>query len=265
MKEYLILVREFFVSRTNGERLSAEAKERLLKEKVDFIFSSNHDINYFCSKRPKSYNLTSLSYHLSDERWLANFIFLDRSIRNKLSYYEVLSYVRYNSYFLNKRNDFAVKVINNLFMHIEYFEDVLSLEEKTFILNSASADLIFRDRVMKVLLHMGFSSELANFGLEANQSLWRDKYLKIAFDNRFNPSDLLNEGLSNASEDFFDLWSKYRIYEYYKRYKLGFNNVDLLNKSELKSLRYSLARERDKRVLEILDFKDKLKKLGLVK
>ena len=160
--------------------------------------------------------------HFSDNEWMANAI--ERFIAvSDVDIAVIIEYLKTSDFYQKQKYECEQKIIKWLIMWImegrsswiageEYGEDFLIFHE--------ACDLGFHDGIVNALVKAGMSLERAEEGLEYNSDLWFEKYIGIAFNNRYDPIYMMNNPhYVTADAKHRDYWLKLRRFAYYHYHK----------------------------------------------
>lgn len=226
--------------------------------------ANNSDLNVAAAKLFKqddTYKIYSgaLTWHLSDNEWLANK--LRELCLEDVSLEGALYYVSVSPSFALLKHNFAKKVVKF------QIEAMLNGGEAALAFNSSvrenmlldkDRDVIFRRSIVSSLLTLGLSFDSIEDGIEANADLWKEKEMEATFKNIFQP----NDEVEPCSTAHYQSWMKLRKYDYYLSHltsveKYGKVDDDMqMSREEVTSLREFVAQENARRLnyLESLGF-----------
>ena len=92
--------------------------------------------------------------------------------------------------------------------------------DNDFLIFHKSCDLGFHDGIVDALVKAGMEKTRAEEGMEYNAELWFEKYINMAFDNRYDPIYMINNPYyEQANPVHRETWLRLRIYAYYQYHK----------------------------------------------
>lgn len=165
----------------------------------------------------------SLIGHLRDDKWLAYKL---QSLGLEDIYFgTIFSYVKNSDIFKSERDAYEQRIVKwQINWMVNGGEGWLASEEfgGDFIGFDKNCDIGFRLGILNTLEAIGMDHEAIERGIEENASLWREKEIRSAFINNYEPiielGSLLGE-MVPAPEEHKNAWMKMRLYEYYKDHK----------------------------------------------
>ena len=170
--------------------------------------------------------------HLNNDEWLAKMLKLKVKT---VSESDILTYVKTSTLFNTLKHEYGLKVVKWQIDWMINGGDNWIIDNNLggdYSLISPVCDIAFRKGVVDTLTRIGMDKELIEEGLEKYSSVWRDKYMNLAFEYEYNPVfpsfELLYEDnnkvnlykkLEPADELFKANWLKVRKYDYYQKHK----------------------------------------------
>ena len=212
-----------------------------------------------CFNRSKELIMGNLPCNLRNDKWLAKMLQRDQNLGH-INYYDILEFVKNSKVFEEARHNYELEIVK---WQIDWIrnggEGWISVEEYggDAVFFMGECDYGFRNGVLNTLLAIGMDKEVIEEGLEKYSDLWREKYMKIAFHNEYEPVFYLadpNVELEPVDENHRGLWLKYRKYEYYQNYK---RLVDMYGKVEEDML---ITYEEARKIKEYIDMMDQERK-----
>lgn len=198
--------------------------EELLEEVVKTFFPNDGQWYSGCFRRSKELYMSNLPCNLRDDKWLAAMLIREKNLEH-LNYYDVLDFVRNSEVFKDARHNYELEIVK---WQIDWIrnggEGWISSEEYggDAVFFTSVCDLGFRQGVLNTLLAIGMNKDVIEEGLEKYADMWREKYMKIAFHNEYEPVFYLadpNVQLKPVDQEHKQAWLKYRKYEYYQNHK----------------------------------------------
>lgn len=198
--------------------------QELLEEVVKTFFPNDGQWYSGCFRRSKELYMSNLPCNLRDDKWLAAMLIREKNLEH-LNYYDVLDFVRNSEVFKDARHNYELEIVR---WQIDWIrnggEGWISTEEyggdAVFFTNVC--DFGVRKGVLNTLLAIGMDEEVIEEGLEKYADMWREKYMKIAFHNEYEPVFYLadpNVQMPPIDEEHKKTWLRYRKYEYYQNHK----------------------------------------------
>ena len=197
-------------------------KEELLKESAKNIFKGSGIWYSYCFNKEnrKEVSLSFLPCHLRDEKWLAQLLQTDKTLKY-LSYDEILEFVK-SDIFQNMRHEYELKTVTwqikfmlsgqgGWLVPKKFDDDFFELEP--------DCDIGFREAVILTLTSIGMNQEVIEEGLELNRDIWLKLFMRRAFHNQNNLPFTFVENMEDCSEEYKKAWLNLREYEYYQRNK----------------------------------------------
>ena len=206
----------------NVPTLSDEEELNLL-EKVTKEFFPKSGIWYSsCFERPTDYKIEYLPCHLRDDEWLAHTMKISKKLDN-IDYKKILNFIKSSELFKQERHNYEQRIVAwQIKWMVSGGEGWIVREEygDDFILWHDDCDIGFRIAIVDTLTEIGMNEEAIEEGIEKNANLWRDAYMKRAFNNRYNSTfDYLSYDMEEPDKEHQENWIKWRKFEYYNRHK----------------------------------------------
>ena len=250
-----------------------------LNDAVTRFFASDGWWSSLCFSRSNELNKIYLPCHLNDNVWLAKMLI--KSEKLPLNLHQVLEYVQSSTFFAEKKHEYAQGIVA---WQIDWItsggENWITDEqfENDFIFYSPECDKGVRSGVLKTLKAIGMDEAEIEEGIEKNASKWRDKMMKMAFNNIYSP--LFYDYNPNITDDFKEAdqeetieplpevdplleqnWLAIRKYEYYQEHKKSvdrFGEVEPemgMTKDQLEIVNATLTRLHNERMRQIIDYR----------
>lgn len=186
-----------------------------------------------CYKKSKDVEMRNLPCHLRDDEWLAMMLREEQKLYF-LSVSRIYEYITTSKYFEEKRHEYELEIVKwqinwmkndgeGWICNNEYGSDCGNL--------MPTCDLWFRKGIVNTLSAIGMDLEVIEEGIELHADLWRDTYMKNAFNNKFELSFIpyiafhdnsqINAvySIPLADAEHKEKWLKMRRYEYYQNHK----------------------------------------------
>lgn len=201
---------------------SEEELKELLENATKKFFPESGEWGYGCFYKSKDYRMSNLPCNLRDHEWLAKMLQINCGL-TYIEFNKILDFVITSPLFRQERYLYEQRIVK---WQLEYMisggegwlvdkgygEDFINLD--------SNCDIGFRKGVVKTLTAIGMDIEAVEEGIEKNALLWRERYMRRAFRNKYNPIFLTIEPTSLEHEEN---WIKMRLFEYYQEHK---NSVD---------------------------------------
>lgn len=207
---------------------------KILEEEIETFFPKDGIWYSNCFSKPKEVGYGNMPCHLRDNKWLTS-LMLQKLDLNNTYYDEVYAYLLSSNEFQEKRHEYELEIVKwqinftpdgeCLLMDEAHGSDLWKMTE--------DCDKSFRWSVKHTLEAIGMNSDVIEEGLEKYSDLWRDTYMKLAFNNRYNPLTSIpyligrNDNfirLSKPDEKHKEKWLELRKYEYYLEHKTSVDN-----------------------------------------
>lgn len=207
---------------------------KILEEEIETFFPKDGIWYSNCFSKPKEVGYGNMPCHLRDNKWLTS-LMLQKLDLNNTYYDEVYAYLLSSNEFQEKRHEYELEIVKwqinftpdgeGLLMDEAHGSDLWKMTE--------DCDKSFRWSVKHTLEAIGMNSDVIEEGLEKYSDLWRDTYMKLAFNNRYNPLTSIpyligrNDNLislSKPDEKHKEKWLELRKYEYYLEHKTSVDN-----------------------------------------
>lgn len=207
---------------------------KILEEEIETFFPKDGIWYSNCFSKPKEVGYGNMPCHLRDNKWLTS-LMLQKLDLNNTYYDEVYAYLLSSNEFQEKRHEYELEIVKwqinftpdgeCLLMDKAHGSDLWKMTE--------DCDKSFRWSVKHTLEAIGMNSDVIEEGLEKYSDLWRDTYMKLAFNNRYNPLTSIpyligrNDNLislSKPDEKHKEKWLELRKYEYYLEHKTSVDN-----------------------------------------
>ena len=207
---------------------------KILEEEIETFFPKDGIWYSNCFSKPKEVGYGNMPCHLRDNKWLTS-LMLQKLDLNNTYYDEVYAYLLSSNEFQEKRHEYELEIVKwqinftpdgeGLLMDEAHGSDLWKMTE--------DCDKSFRWSVKHTLEAIGMNSDVIEEGLEKYSALWRDTYMKLAFNNRYNPLTSIpyligrNDNLislSKPDEKHKEKWLELRKYEYYLEHKTSVDN-----------------------------------------
>ena len=253
------------VKQINYKKYSKEEIIEVLDREVLNIFPKTGEWTSACFSRGDQ-----LPCHLRDDLWLADWF--KRKLEHKdiyISKLDVLSYIRLSKLFEELRHSYELEIVR---WQIKWMLNggegwLMPYGTDEFdLMFSPDVDRIFRAGVVKTLTRIGMDKEVVEEGIEIFSNLWREYYMKKAFQHAYEPFGFMRKTkLEPASEEHKQNWLKMRRYEYYMEHQKIIDEVGSAHKdmfmsglevNELRNLLYKQNEERAKVVDAWKNMKD---------
>ena len=189
-----------------------------LIEAINNFFPKEGNWNSSCYIRPKTLRMTNLPCHLRDNIWLANMIKKEKKLTN-ISIEEVLEFITNSEEFQEKRHRYEQEIVKQQIILMDKGEKNWLIDEEyggDLIWLHPKCDIGFRKGIVDTLSAIGLDEEAIEEGLEVGADIWREKYMRAAYENQYN---LLDKLPSEIDLEHQKKWLKYRKYEYYQNHK----------------------------------------------
>lgn len=215
----------------------------------------------------------SLIGHLRDDEWLA--YKLQSSGLEDIYFGVILNFVKNSDVFKTERDAYEQRVIKwQISWMVNGGEGWLVPEGYggEFIGFDKNCDIGFRLGILKTLEAIGMDHEAIEKGIEENVGMWRDREIRSAFINNYEPIlemfGLLDKE-ERASEEHKNAWIKMRLYQYYQDHKESVDNYGVvtpemqMSEEEAKNLQLYLDTLHEERMAYLKELKEnnKAKKL----
>lgn len=207
---------------------------KILEEEIETFFPKDGIWYSNCFSKPKEVGYGNMPCHLRDNKWLTS-LMLQKLDLNNTYYDEVYAYLLSSNEFQEKRHEYELEIVK---WQINFTPDgeCLLMDEahgSDLWKKTEDCDKSFRWSVKHTLEAIGMNSDVIEEGLEKYSDLWRDTYMKLAFNNRYNPLTSIpyligrNDNLislSKPDEKHKEKWLELRKYEYYLEHKTSVDN-----------------------------------------
>lgn len=166
--------------------------------------------------------------HFYDNGWLAH-EFEKLLPISDVDLNEITQFINTSILFEQKRQECEQRIIKWLIKWImEGRSSWIASEEfdNDFLIFHKSCDIGFHDCLVETLVKAGMSKMRAEEGMEYNSEIWFEKYINMAFDNRYDPIYMMNNPYYEHVDPIHrETWLKLRRYAYYQYHKDIFDKV----------------------------------------
>ena len=265
---------EFIANKKNKQpkyNVTEEKLKQILQQEIERFFPKTGDWALSCYDRPESVDGKNLPCHLRDNNWLSKYMqqLLDRKgINAPLN--QIAEFLENSKRFAELRHNYELEIVR---WQIEWMNSggMGWLMPEGYgpisLLIGTSVDRMIRGGIVKTLSAIGLDREAIEEGIEKNANLWRDKYMDLSFEHRFNPM-VYGKGSPEIapSEEHRANWKKLRTYEYYLAHgdsirKYGEVTSDMLmTKEKAKALDVSVRRQNAERSLYVDEWENRIMK-----
>lgn len=213
-----------------------------------------------CFRRPDELRMENLPCHLRDDIWLAKMLKKDQKLYY-MSHSKVLDFVRTSQFFQEKRHEYELEIVKwQIQWIVDHGENWICDENLggDFVYITPKVDLGVRKGIVDTLSKIGMNKTVIEEGIEKFADLWRERFMKSAFRNEYEPVFFSSDfQVEPAEEEHKQKWLKMRRYEYYQRHKesvdlYGFVSPDMLmSDEEVAELKIYLDQKHQERKLHI--------------
>jgi len=197
---------------------------KLLQEEIETFFPEEGFWTHCCFERSNEVSKRYLPCHLRDNEWLAKLIkskLIDKGIC--APEYQIRSFIDNSERFAELRHNYELAIVR---WQIDYMNSggsgwlMPEGYDEISLLIGTSVDKMIRRGIVKTLSAIGMDKEVIEEGIEKNANIWRDKYMQLSFDHKFDPH-IYGKGYAEErpSEELRENWMKLRTYEYYQDHK----------------------------------------------
>ncbi|MGN0960641.1 MAG: hypothetical protein ACI4PF_00410 [Christensenellales bacterium] len=208
--------------------LAKIGEENYLLDKVTSeLFPESGEWWSSCFNRPKTLALSNLPCHLRDDMWLTQYLLnkVNRISISPLTKTQVYDYVRTSLYFNQERNAYEQRIVE---WQIKWvlngggnYSLPTGMDDDERLNMMPDCDIYFRKIIMKTLMNIGMNRIAIEEGLEKNSHLWREEYMEMAYNIRYNCCGFEDTMimLPPTDEEHKKNWLAMREYEYYQDHK----------------------------------------------
>ncbi len=250
-----------------------------LNEATTNFFAGDGSWSSACFTRLNELSMVYLPCNLNDDLWLARMLLKNQKLNLEL--YQVLEYVKTSAYFAEKKHEYAQRIVA---WQIDWIlnggENWITDEQygNDFIMYSPDCDKGIRAGVLKTLKVIGIDESEIEEGIEKNAAKWRDKAMKLAFNNIYSPifydfnpdyndeknekySEELEEPLPEVDPLLEKNWLTMRKYEYFQEHKESverYGSVEpemKMTKNEADNVNATLTKLHNERMYQILEYR----------
>ena len=244
-----------------------------------------------CFRRSNDLGMSNLPCHLRDTKWLAEMFRTNQKLFMISTRY-IEKYMKSSEHFNECRHNYELEIIKWQINWMRNGGEGWIVDEELggdFFMMSPVCDLAFRKGVVDTLTRIGMDREVVEEGIEKNADMWRERYMRSAFSNEYDPiylkcsfslfgeerkSDDINEPtLSDVDPSFEEGWMKLRRHAYYMEHKDSVDKYGVvlpemaMSGEELKELQLEVATKAELRRIEIEEYKEakervRMKRLG---
>lgn len=256
------------------------ALDGILDEAVDEFFPETGIWYSNCFRRSTDLSKSNLPCHLRNDRWLAEMLKNDQNLVMITSSY-IRDYVSNSKHFKEARHDYELKIVKWQIDWMRNGGEGWIVDEDLggdFYIMSPVCDLAFRKGIYDTLTKIGMDSEVVEEGIEKNADIWRERYMKSAFANEFNPfildfsfslfgderqinEDINKPTLGEVDPRLEEAWLKMRRYDYYQAHKDVVDKYGVvlpemkMSDDEAQELRGFVSKKAQERYQEIEEYK----------
>ena len=273
------------------DNVVVEALDSILNDASDEFFPKDGTWYSSCFRRGTELRKGNLPCNLRNNKWLALMLKEDQNLLMISTRY-IERYMKRSEHFNNCRHNYELEIVKWQINWMRSGGEGWIVDEELggdFFMMSPVCDIAFRKGIVDTLTRIGMDKEVVEEGIEKNADMWRDRYMRSAFSNEFDPillnysfslfgeerqnEEINKPTLSKVDPSFEDAWMKLRRYEYYMAHK---DSVDkygvvlpemVMNDEELAELIKEDSVKSDFRHQEIEEFKEakervRMKRLG---
>lgn len=261
-------------------RLFDRIKKRYEEESISYKKYTKEEITEVLDREvfdlfPKEGYWTSVCFtrgnylqcHLRDNLWLADWF--KKKLENKdicILKLDILSYIESSKLFEEKRHEYELEIVR---WQIKWMKSggegwlMPNGTDEFDLMFNPDIDKIFRAGVVKTLTKIGMDREVVEEGIEIFSNLWREYYMKKAFQHAFEPIGFMRKTkLEPAIEEHKQNWLKMRRYEYYIEHQKVIDEVGSAHKDmfmsglEVNELRNVLYKQNEARAKVVTAWKN---------
>lgn len=239
LKEHLSRLKEKIIGQQNNKNLSNEAIEKVIQEtEIQLEPKTDEELNeilenaakkFFpekgnwwntCFDRPTEYIMKNLPCHLRDNEWLAKMLQIECNL-SYISYQRILDFVNNSELFNELRHNYELEIVRWQIVWMKngcgnwIVDESLGGDEFDW---TPLCDIAFRKGIVDTLTAIGMNYDVIEEGIEKNANMWRDFYMNLAFDNKFNQGMLFYD-IEAVEPEHKENWLKMRRFEYYNKHK----------------------------------------------
>lgn len=246
-----------------------------------------------CFRRSTDLNKGNLPCHLRNNRWMAHVLKEDQKLFMISTKY-IEEYMNRSKKFIDARHNYELEIVKWQINWMRNGGEGWIVDDELggdFYIMGPVCDLAFRKGIVDTLTKIGMDSEVVEEGIEKNADLWRDRYMRRAFLNEFDPilidysfsifgeerknDDINKPTLAKVDPSFEEAWLKMRRYEYYQQHKSSVDKYGvvlpemLMNNEGYNTLKEEISVKSDLRRQEIEEYKNakervRMKRLGKI-
>jgi hypothetical protein len=243
--------------------MKIEVEEYLDKTLSDF-FPKDGCWKSNCFRKSQFVAEENLPCHLRDNNWLSELI-LKKYDLYSLGKATIIEYITNSEYFNKLRYEYEQKIVSWQIDWMLNNDENWICEDDLYIFSNR-CDEIFRKGVVDTLSAIGMNIDAIEEGIEKNVDKWREGYMRVAFHNLYSRhnfslhGDEENKKLTEPSQEHYEKWRKFRLYEYYiahknSVYKYGCVLSEMqMKKEEAIELKRWLNEEHERRTKEIEEY-----------
>ena len=268
-----------------------DALDGILNDASDKFFPKEGSWYSSCFRRGTELRKGNLPCNLRNNKWMALMLKEDQNLLMISTRY-IEKYMKRSEHFNECRHNYELEIVKWQINWMRNGGEGWIVDEELggdFFMMSPVCDIAFRKGIVDTLTRIGMDREVVEEGIEKNANMWRERYMRSAFSNEYDPiylkcsfslfgeeikSDDINEPtLGDVDPSFEEGWMKLRRYEYYIEHK---DSVDkygvvlpemVMNGEELKKLQTEVAEKAELRRKEIEEYKESkervtMKRLG---
>ena len=242
------------VPRKLEDELSTDEIFEYLEKECATFFPANGHWFGSCYKKPEEINRKYLPCHLRDYNWLSELMHEELKEKGVSISTDLIK-----SFMINSRNFNELRYNDELEIvswQIEWMDNggehwlIPDNFGGDFWIHGGNCDECFRQGVIKTLTAIGMNKGIVEYGLEIYADMWRDKYMDLAFENRYNPTanNFLRrnsiEALPPPVKGHKEMWLTVRKYKYFIEHKRILERLNLVQENmqlEEKQLRKILV------------------------
>jgi len=217
----------------------------ILEQEMKNFFPKNGHWYSSCFRQSNEINRKFLPCHLRDYVWLSKL--MQKELETKSVHIPanlIKSFMINSQEFNDRRYNYELEIVR---WQIEWMDNggehwlVPADFGGDFWMHGGNCDICFRQGVVETLTAIGMAKYVVEQGLEIYSHLWREKYMSLAFENRYNPTinNFLRksriEPLPALDEGHKEMWLKVRRYKYYLEHKNVLDELKLMSPDMLMS------------------------------
>ena len=252
---------------------------KLLDKCVESFFPDTGKWYSNCFSRPSGLEYNNFPCHTRDNEWLAK-MFRSKFNINYLPDSFINQYIEQSEIFNTARHDYEQRIVSWQIDWMRNGGENWIIDENLggdFFIFSDKCDQAFRKGVVDTLSKIGMPIDAIEEGIEKNADKWRERYMKRAFENIYDPvmfglftqPDPNAQNRMEVSPKLRENWMKLHLYEYYQDHK---DSVDkygevldemIISDEEVKELKKFVEEKGKERLEELEHLKKNSKKRSI--